>query len=67
MQILGISLEAAAFITGYANSVGNRIAGVGLDTPSVDAGGSTTFDTHVELCSKGIYILENVANLDVSQ
>ena len=37
---------------------------VGIDTPSIDFGQSTTFDTHQILFAADIPALENVANLD---
>lgn len=37
---------------------------VGLDTPSIDYGQSTGFESHVTLFRHGIPALENVANLD---
>lgn len=40
-----------------------RIAAFGLDTPSVDYGQSTGFETHVALYSASIPGFENVANL----
>lgn len=45
--------------------VSNRsVAAVGLDTPSLDFGGSTLFETHQILFEQNIFGLENVANLD---
>jgi kynurenine formamidase len=41
-----------------------RIAAVGIDTPSIDHGPSTTFATHVALFERNVPALENVANLD---
>jgi kynurenine formamidase len=37
---------------------------VGIDTPSIDYGQSTTFDTHQTLFARDIPAFENVANLD---
>ncbi|XP_033097447.1 isatin hydrolase-like [Anneissia japonica] len=55
----GISPDAADWL------IGNRdVVGVGIDTPSLDYGQSTTFSTHVKLMDENIYGLENVANLD---
>ena len=36
--------------------------GVGIDTPSLDYGPSTTFDTHLYLLDKNVYFLENVGD-----
>ena len=41
-----------------------KIKAVGLDTPSLDFGGSTHFETHQILFEKNIPGFENVANLD---
>lgn len=41
-----------------------KIKAIGLDTPSIDYGQSTLFETHVELYSHNIPAFENVANLD---
>ncbi len=40
------------------------ISAVGIDTPSIDYGQSTTFDTHRILYAENIPGFENVANLD---
>ncbi len=40
------------------------IAAIGLDTPSIDYGQSTLFDSHVTLFKAEIPAFENVANLD---
>lgn len=61
----GIGLDAAELFTGYKDATGNRISGIGIDTPSLDVGSSKLFKTHVELFSHNIYGLENVANLEV--
>ncbi|HYS09008.1 MAG TPA: cyclase family protein [Myxococcales bacterium] len=44
--------------------VARRIAGVGLDTPSIDHGPSKDFIAHQILMKAGIYALENLASLD---
>jgi kynurenine formamidase len=45
--------------------VGNRsINAIGLDTPSIDYGQSTGFESHVILYTHNIPAFENVANLD---
>ncbi|XP_038054265.1 isatin hydrolase-like [Patiria miniata] len=55
----GVAPEAASWL------VGNRkIAGLGIDTPSIDYGQSTQFMTHQILLGANIYGLENVANVD---
>ncbi|XP_070536843.1 uncharacterized protein [Ptychodera flava] len=59
LQFPGIHPDAARWI---ANN--RKIKCVGIDTPSVDNGQSTTYDTHVILFEKNIPALENVANLD---
>jgi len=41
-----------------------RIDAVGIDTPSIDFGQSTTFDTHQILFAEDVPAFENVANLD---
>ena len=41
-----------------------NVAAVGIDTPSIDYGQSTTFDTHRILFAANIPAFENVANLD---
>ena len=40
-----------------------RIDGIGIDTPSIDYGQSTTFETHQTLFKENIPAFENVANL----
>jgi kynurenine formamidase len=40
------------------------IKAVGLDTPSIDYGQSTLFETHRILFEKNVPAFENVANLD---
>jgi kynurenine formamidase len=40
------------------------IKAVGIDTPSIDYGQSTAFETHVALFAEGVPAFENVANLD---
>ena len=55
----GLGAEAARWL------VQNRkINAVGIDTASVDFGGSQTFDSHVILMEQNIPAFENVANLD---
>jgi kynurenine formamidase len=40
-----------------------RVKAVGIDTPSIDYGQSTTFTTHQVLAKSDVPIFENVANL----
>jgi kynurenine formamidase len=54
----GIGKDAAAL---FAE---RKVAGVGIDTASIDHGPSKDFTTHQVLNGAGIYALENVANLD---
>lgn len=41
-----------------------KIVGIGVDTPSVDNGPSTKFETHVRACKDNVFGLENVAKVD---
>jgi len=41
-----------------------KVKVVGLDTPSIDYGQSSRFETHVALFERNVPALENVANLD---
>jgi len=54
----GFSLEAAKFLV---NSRG--VVGLGIDTMSVEKGATTTYPVHQFTAQKGIYHLENLANL----
>jgi len=54
----GIHPDAARFLVSE-----RKIKAVGLDTPSIDYGGSTLFETHQVLFEQNIPGLENVANL----
>ncbi|XP_047476766.1 isatin hydrolase-like [Penaeus chinensis] len=63
LKFPGISVDAAKYLTALKIGSEQRVVGVGLDTPSLDNGASTTFPTHVELFEHNIYGLENVANL----
>ncbi len=40
-----------------------KVVGVGIDTPSLDAGISSEFGSHRALMGAGIWGLENLANL----
>jgi kynurenine formamidase len=44
--------------------IARRIDAVGIDTPSIDYGQSTTFDSHQRLFGANIPAFENVAHLD---
>lgn len=55
----GLHPDAARWLT-TARSIG----AIGLDTPSIDHGPSTTFEAHVVLFEANVPALENVANLD---
>ena len=63
----GIGEDAAKVFTGYQEVHGNRINGVGVDVASIDVGNSQVFESHVELNSNNIFLIENVANLTVSR
>ena len=56
----GISWEVARFLRDEAHPVG-----VGIDTPSIEYGPTQDLVVHRLLLGAGIYILENVANLDL--
>lgn len=55
----GLHPDAARFLAAE-----RHIAAVGIDTPSIDHGPSTTFATHVALFERDVPAFENVANLD---
>jgi kynurenine formamidase len=59
LKFPGIHPEAAKFL-----ATKRKIKAVGLDTPSIDFGGSKLFETHQILFEKNIPALENVANLN---
>lgn len=59
LKFPGIHPEAAKFL-----ATQRTIKAVGLDTPSIDYGGSTLYKTHQILFEKNIPGFENVANLD---
>ncbi|CAG7830030.1 unnamed protein product [Allacma fusca] len=54
----GIDATAAVFL-----SVERQVNGVGIDAISIDAGNAKTFPAHKIFGRRGIYMLENVANL----
>lgn len=55
----GLSPEAAKWLVNERN-----IHAIGLDTPSIDYGQSTLFESHVTLLSENIPAFENLTNLD---
>jgi len=55
----GLSPEAARWLVENRN-----INAIGIDTPSIDYGQSTHFESHVILLSENIPAFENLANLD---
>jgi len=59
LKFPGIHPDAAKFL-----ATKRKIKAVGLDTPSIDFGGSKLFKTHQILFEKNIPGFENVANLD---
>lgn len=58
MHFPGVSAEAARWL------VERQIAGLGIDTFSIDPGSSTTFEAHRILAEANIVVIENLANLD---
>lgn len=54
----GLSPQAASFL------VERGVAGIGVDTPSVDPGGADGFPAHAISNGAGLFHLENVTNLD---
>ena len=57
MHFPGLSVEAANLF------VERDVAGIGIDTPSVDYGMSTAYEVHRVTLPRNIYHIENVANL----
>ena len=55
----GIDPEAARWLVAERN-----VKAIGIDTPSLDYGQSTLFESHVALFADNIPGFENVANLD---
>lgn len=55
----GFSLDAAQFLV-----QARGVMGLGIDTPSVDGGVSPTPAVHLYTMSKGLYALENMAQLE---
>jgi len=54
----GLSVEAGAYLAKE-----RRVAGIGIDTPSVDHGPSAKFETHHATLALNLYHVENAANL----
>lgn len=54
----GIAVEAASFL-----ATERKVAGIGIDTPSVDYGPSTEFETHRTTMPRSVYHVENAARL----
>lgn len=54
----GISVEAATLL-----ARDRKVAGIGIDTPSVDYGPSEHFETHRTTMPRNVYHVENAANL----
>jgi kynurenine formamidase len=54
----GLSVEAAALL-----ARDRRVAGIGIDTPSIDYGPSSAFEAHRITQAEGVYHIENAANL----
>lgn len=59
LRFPGLSPEAAQWLVDERN-----INAIGLDTPSIDYGQSTGFESHVILLSENIPAFENLTNLD---
>ena len=59
LKFPGLHPKAAKFLVTKRN-----IKAIGLDTPSIDYGGSTLFQSHQILYMKNVPAFENVANLD---
>ncbi len=60
LRFPGLHPDAAKWI-----AENRSIKAIGLDTPSIDYGQSTLFESHVILFEKNIPAFENVANLDI--
>jgi kynurenine formamidase len=54
----GLSVEAVTYL-----AHDRRVAGIGIDTPSVDHGPSTSFEVHHVSMPLNVYHIENAANL----
>jgi kynurenine formamidase len=55
----GLHPDAAAWLVRERN-----VKAVGIDTASIDYGGSATFETHVELLSHNVPVFENLSDLN---
>ena len=60
LKFPGIHPETAEFL-----ATRRKIKAIGIDTPSIDFGGSKLFETHQTLFDKNIPGMENIANLDL--
>lgn len=58
MRFPGFSIEAALFLESRG------VAGVGIDTLSIDAGTNKEFLTHKTLLGNNLFLIENLTNLD---
>ena len=58
MHFPGFGADAAAML------VERDVAGIGIDTLSLDPGNSTEFSTHRQMLKAGKYMIENVANIE---
>lgn len=58
MHFPGFGADAAALL------VERDVAGIGIDTLSLDPGSSTEFSTHKQMLKAGKYMIENLANLE---
>jgi kynurenine formamidase len=58
LKFPGIHPKAAKFLASKRN-----IKAIGLDTPSIDFGGSTHFESHQILFKQNIFGIENITNL----
>lgn len=54
----GLSAEAVAYL-----ARDRRVAGIGIDTPSIDYGPSTAFEAHKVSMALNVYHIENAAHL----
>lgn len=59
MHFPGFTLEAARYLGGERNA-----RGLGIDTLSLDPGNSTTYGVHHHTLGKGMYLIENLNNLE---
>ncbi|MBS1995959.1 MAG: cyclase family protein [Cyanobacteria bacterium SZAS LIN-2] len=59
MHFPGYSPEAARFLVEERG-----VVGMGIDTLSIDFGASTTYEVHRRALGQGIFLIENLANLE---